>query len=182
MASRVPIRHQTDGMLDENHLRAVIASLPCPWRERNGVLFIPTWSNSVKGRDWSRRLKQLGREVNPEASKVLDDDGFKSTDSVFRVIAVLTGQRLKSPPTEVFKAPPAEVACLLREQLLALHLRAMGLSHIVVAHQPIRDSLLVVRGNELTTCRKYDAADLGQQAYGVAFMVHEVAVPASVAA
>jgi hypothetical protein len=176
------VRHHVDGMLDENHLKAVLASLPCPWRERNGVCYIPTWSDSVKGRDWSRRLKQLGREVNPEACKVLKDDGFKTTDNVFRVIAVLTGRHLVSPPSEIFKVPPAEVACLLREQLLSSHLRAMGLSHIVVTHQPIQGNLLVVRGNELATCREPDPADLGQQAYGLAFMVHEVAVPtASVA-
>ncbi len=175
--TRTPVRHQTDGMADDHHLNTFIASLPRPWRERSGVFYLPLWSDSMKGRDWSRRLKQLGREVQPGARKVLEDSGFETTVNIFRIIAILTARHKSSPLRDIFKTPPAEVGCLLREQLLARHLRLMHLSHVVIAHKPIQGNLLVIRENELTTCHERDPVDLGQQAYGIAYMVHEVAIP-----
>ena len=164
------------------------------WREKDDVIYLLTWSNGTSGQAWSRHLVQGGHPVMPDAGQMLRSKSFHPTNEIVRMVAILKGKYLvgrhKIPEVQrAFRAHPLvaphpEVACLLRSQLTGQHLQAMGLSHIVVAHEPLpgHSHRLVLGQENLFVCNTNDPVDLGQQRPGIAFIASEHASPLSLAA
>lgn len=118
------------------------------WREEDGVIYFSVTSDGTTGKDWITRLGMgylLGRD---HATQLLLSSDFKSTTGVTTEIVVLKGvsfqdkdRIMKNIRAEAYKRklskPNIEVACLIREKFSDSEIKAMGLWHIVVMHEPV---------------------------------------------
>ncbi len=160
------------------------------WREQDGVIYFSVTSDGTTGEDWITRLESKGRRIGNLANQVLHSPDFKPTSGVTTEVAVLKGMlfsdddritkkiRAKADKCKLTK-PNAEVACLICEKFTDEELEAMGLSWIVVMHEPIEDSdgvpiLLVADrhddGRWLSACYAYPGGRWGR-GFGFAFAV-----------
>ncbi|MDP2909677.1 MAG: hypothetical protein Q8N69_01230 [bacterium] len=119
------------------------------WREENGVIYLEVTSDGATGPEWVERLEGKGFRLSDYAKSVLRSQDFKPTNGVTYRIAVRKGTLSGRITTSEIRAeagrrnletPNAEAACLIREKFSDEDLEDMGLSWIVVFHEPIKDS------------------------------------------
>ncbi len=133
------------------HEELLVYEPPCSWRERDGVIYFSVTSDGTTGREWITRLKDKGFRLGLSAEEVLRSPDFNPTSGVTTEVAVLKGTlfeynnritkkiRAEADKRKLSK-PNAELACLIREKFTDKEIEAMGLSHIVAMHEPIKDS------------------------------------------
>ena len=121
------------------------------YTEKNNIITFKVTSNGKTGAEWIDRLKKKGFRVSDYAKSILISDDFKPTKGITTEVAVLKGMlfedknRLtKNIRTEAEKRklqkPDAEIACLIREKFTDEELEKMGITWLVVMHEPIEDS------------------------------------------
>jgi len=121
------------------------------WREENNVIYFSVTSDGTTGEQWIARLESKGYHVSDYAKSLLRSKDFQPTSGVTTEIAVLKGMIFKdadrvtkkirkNAEDRKFSTPNAEVACLIREMFTDEEIKAMGLSWIVIMHEPIKDS------------------------------------------
>ncbi len=156
------------------------------WREENGVVYFSVTSDGTDGRGWVERLQKKGFRVGGD--NVFFNPSFKPTKGVVYNIAVIKGntfeedsrttRNIREDATERrFLDLHPEAAGLIREKFSDEDLEAMGLSGIIVMHEPVRDLsgipiiLAVIReagGRLLDTC--LGGSDIRwRKGYGFAF-------------
>lgn len=140
---------------------------PTNWIKKDGIIHFTVESTGRNGHDWSVRLHQAGFEKSGNAEETLRSTKFTPSIGVYKIAvmpipvslhrAFSMGEILNHTEKKgLTKRPPADVACLIREQFLDIELREMGLGSIMVMHEGICNSagddvLLAVevgRGNE----------------------------------
>jgi hypothetical protein len=121
------------------------------WFEKEGVIYFSVTSDGTTGEEWIKRLEDKGFRVVDYTKSVLRSPDFKPTNGVTTEVALLKGMLFKDSNriTKEIRAkaadrkletPNAEIACLIREQFTDEEIKAMGLTWIVVMHEPIKDS------------------------------------------
>ncbi len=134
---------------------ASIGVLPVPkshdWIEKDGgVICFSVTSDGTTGPEWMMRLKNSNNRLGVKVGTILRLEDFKPTKGVTTRIEVLKGQLFSDSDRymPVIRAeaerrglsiPNAEIACLIREKFSNEEMEFMGLSSIVVMHEPIRD-------------------------------------------
>jgi len=137
------------------------------WRKKNGVIYFTVTSDGTTGEEWIKRLEKGGYNVGFYAKQLLNSKDFRPTKGVKYEIAVLKGvlfpdddRVTKKIRAEADKrkltTPNAEVACFIREMFTDKEIKAMGLTWIIVMHEPIKDSRGVLH------LLSVDRDDLGQ--------------------
>jgi hypothetical protein len=115
------------------------------------VIYFSVTSDGTTGSQWIKRLERKGFQTSDWARQVLNSPDFVPTSGVTTEIAVLKGMLFEDADriTKNIRAeasrrnltkPNPEVACLIREAFSDEVLETMGLSWIVVMHEPIKDS------------------------------------------
>lgn len=118
------------------------------WREEESIIYFSVKSDGTTGKEWINRLENEGFRIKHEAELVLGSKDFKSTPGLVTEIAVLNGLLFKDSDRTDFAIrrfaerrnlvpPNLEVACLIREALSDREIEMMGLSSIVVMHNPV---------------------------------------------
>lgn len=126
----------------------IISECPKKWHEENGVIYFTVTSDGTTGEAWIERLESKGFDVSRYAKGVLRSADFRPTSGVTTEIAVLKGalfansnrvtKNIRANATErKFTSPNAEIACLIREKFTGAEIKDMGLSAIIVMHEPI---------------------------------------------
>lgn len=121
------------------------------WREQDGVIYFSVTSDGTIGEEWIKRLKSKGFYITETAKRMLRSPHFSPTNGVTIEVAILKGTIFKDDDrimgnvyAEAKKrklmTPNVEVACLIREKFMGEEIEAMGLSWIVVVHEPIKGS------------------------------------------
>ena len=124
------------------------------WREETSVsiIYFSVTSDGTTGRNWITRLETLGVRVSNEARVLLRSPDFKPTSGLTTKIAVRKSTPLDDKDwwgIEEIRAeagqrklgkPEPEVACLIREKFTDEEIEVMGLSRILIMHEPIDDS------------------------------------------
>lgn len=129
----------------------VVSESTLRWREQDGVIYFSVTSDGTTGPQWIKRLKKKGFQTSDWARQVLNSPDFVPTSGVTTEVTVLKGMLFedadritKNICAEASRRnltkPNPEVACLVREAFSDEELEAMGLSWIVVMHEPIIDS------------------------------------------
>jgi len=122
------------------------------WYEKDGIIYFSVTSDGTNGEEWIARLKKNGLGVTDYAKSLLRSEDFKPTKGVKYEIAVLKGtlstdsdRTTKKIRAEADKrkliTPSAEIACLVREMFTDENLKAMGITWLVIMHNPIEDFL-----------------------------------------
>jgi hypothetical protein len=143
-------------------------------------------SNNASGKKWIARLKQAGFFIHDEG--LLLSKNFKATKGVTYNVVIYKGKlwskndrtsdNIKSRAAYASLAYPSlEIACLIREKISDKEIDAMGLSSIVIMHEPIKASkdmlYLVVHhddfGSWLDTIH-FSSGDLWDESCGFAFI------------
>lgn len=120
-----------------------------PCREQDGVACLSVTSRNTTGEEWVEGLHVGGR-----AKSLLLSKDFKPTDGITTEVVVLKGALFEdsTDSSEILKkvcpegssrkleTPNAEIICLIREKFTNEELEALGLSSIIVMHEPIKDS------------------------------------------
>lgn len=160
------------------------------WKDNgDGTIdFVLPPTDGTTGEQWIKRTEKKGNHISDFAKQVLLSKGFKPTTGVTYTVKVLKGsffsdscRTTKNILAEAKKYKlsniNAEAACLIREYFMDEELRAMGLLHIVVMHDPIKHSdgsrwLLVARldgGGQCLDCFYFNLADVWDRIHGFAF-------------
>jgi hypothetical protein len=120
------------------------------WREQDGVIYFSVTSDGTTGEDWIIRLESKGFRVGDYAKQVLRSPDFKPTNGVTTEVAVLKGMlfpdkdritkkiRVEANKRKLGK-PSAELACLIRLKFADKEIEDMGLTWLIVMHEPIKD-------------------------------------------
>lgn len=129
----------------------LVSELTHSWREEDGIIYLSVTSDGTTGEAWIKRLEDKGFRLSNYAKSVLRSPDFKPTSEVTTEIVILKGMlfadndritkniRVEADKRKLEK-PNAEVACLIREMFTDKEIEAMGLTWIVVMHEPIKDS------------------------------------------
>lgn len=130
----------------------IVSEPPRSWREEDGVIYFSVTSDGTSGVDWITRLESKGFRVGEYVKEVLRTPAFKPTSGVTTEVAVLKGKdmlfgdldRSTSNIRDLatrhkLTTLDAEVACLIRLKFTDREIGQMGLWHIVVMHEPIKD-------------------------------------------
>lgn len=126
------------------------------WREQDGVIYFTVTSDGTTGPQWIERLEKRGFRLSKYAKDVLKSEDFKPTNRVKTDIAVLKGELFSDEDRVTSKIREnaegrkltksnAELGCLIRDTFTDEEIEAMGLTWIVVMHEPIKDSDGVLR-------------------------------------
>lgn len=118
------------------------------WREEEEVIYLTVTSDGTTGPDWINRFADRKRGVSGYARMILDSPCFVTTSGVTSEIAILKSSLFgKAGPTNYDaraegdrrnqRAPTPEIACLLRYGFTDYEMGRMGLSRIVVMHEPL---------------------------------------------
>ena len=103
-------------------------------------------------RQWIKRLEKKGFRVCDDAKQLLLSSEFKPTKGVIHEVVIIKGDYWKKDDERTtaniraeadkrkLEKPNAEVAFLIREKFTDKELEAMGLTWIIVMHEPIKDS------------------------------------------
>lgn len=120
------------------------------WYEENGIIRFSVTSDGTTGEAWAARLEAKGLWLDGGAKLLLGSSHFQPTKGITTRIAVLKGllfgddERANRHVCEYaeksrFVTPRLEVACLIRDKFSDEEMKSMGLSRIVVMHDPFRD-------------------------------------------
>lgn len=121
------------------------------WREEDGKIYFSVVSDGTTGPEWIERLKKNGCKVEESAKNILRSNGFNPTIGGITTVVVLKNELFEENDRNTknirveadkrnFVKPNAEIACLIREKFLDKEIEDMGISTIVVMHEPIKDS------------------------------------------
>ena len=121
------------------------------WREKDGVIYFSVTSDGTTGEEWIARLEGKGFRVAEDSKSVLRSEDFKPTTGITTEVAVLKGmlfennERITKNIRKVagdrkLETPNAEIACLIREMFTDEEIKAMGLTWIIVMHEPIENT------------------------------------------
>lgn len=122
----------------------------CAWREEDGVIRFTVVSDGTTGKGWISRMHKNDIAVGDMAEELLLSSHFKPTKGVVTHVAVLKGTLFDerhritrdvrtAASLRRLAMPNPEVSCLIREAFTNAEIRAMGLSLIVVMHEPIKE-------------------------------------------
>jgi len=129
----------------------VVSEPTCRFREKDGVIYLAVTSNGMTGPQWIEHLEGKGFRVSDYAKQPLRSKDFRPTTGMTYEIAILKGLlfeendrvtskiRAKAESLNLTK-PNAEVVCLIRENFSDEEIKAMGLTRIIVMHEPIKDA------------------------------------------
>lgn len=120
------------------------------WREENNVVYFSVTSRGTTGEGWIERFERKFYRYGECAEHVLRSPHFKSTNGVTTRVAILKNMhvRVGNPNTKEIcteagmrklSTPAPELACLIREKFTDREIKVMGLTRIVVMHEPIND-------------------------------------------
>ncbi len=132
-------------------LRGEISVTEPKWREQNGVIRFSVISDGTTGDEWIKRLFKKGFRLGNFVRSILLSPDFKATSGMKTEVIILkkmffdNGKRttdniLAFATENNFTRPNPETACLIREMFTDEEMESMGLSHIVIMHDPIEDS------------------------------------------
>ncbi|MDD3102426.1 MAG: hypothetical protein PHE59_04770 [Patescibacteria group bacterium] len=121
------------------------------WREQDDVIYFDVTSDGTTGPEWINRLMKNDFRISSQGEQLLCSSEFKSTKSITYHIAVFKSMLFKDEERCTKKireeaksrklgTPNAEIACLIRESFTDGEVKAMGLSNILVMHEPIKNS------------------------------------------
>jgi hypothetical protein len=144
-----------EGMLWLEALKKFLRKEECwpkRWIEKDNVIYFTLVSNGKTGDEWITYLNSKKFPVGSYAQSVLRHGNFKPTRAgTVHNVAVLKGDSFSdnSRTTKDIRAeakkrkmtdPHAEVACLIRDAFSDKEIEEMGLSWIIIMHEPIPDS------------------------------------------
>jgi len=120
------------------------------WNREKDVIRFSLTSDGTTGKDWIPRLEGKGFRVGEYTRHVLLSKDFVVTTGVVTEVAVLICPKLSGTDRNIYNVldnatrqmlikPNAELACLMREKFTDNDIKAMGISYIVVMHEPIND-------------------------------------------
>ena len=166
------------------------------WQERDGIIYLSVVSDGTAGYRWITRLERQGIHLGRHVTDILSSRAFKPTSGITTRIAILKGNRFTDGTriTETIRAeaarhnlitPSIEMACLIRERLSDVALKAMGLNWVITMHDPVRDSegelaLLSAVPSEScpwleTCCGDADSAWVGTEGFAFAVAPDRIA-------
>jgi hypothetical protein len=142
----------------ERFLRGeVTVSAPSkPYRQEDGVTTLSVTSDGTDGEGWITRLEGKGYDLPDDTKQVLRSPSFKPTYGVTTEVVILKGLlftdasryttsiRGEAKKRNLFK-PNVELACLIRDKFSDREINAMGLTAVVVMHDPIKNALGMFR-------------------------------------
>ncbi len=120
------------------------------WFEKDGVIYFTVTSNGKSGKEWIKHFESKGIKIGDYASKILLKIKPSKKGTVTQ-IAVIKGEffsdhnrimsniRIEADKRK-FEKLNAEVECLIRDMFTDEEIEKMGLSWIVIMHEPIKDS------------------------------------------
>ena len=121
------------------------------WRERDGFICLSSLtSDGTTGDGWISRFKESGVNLSRYTKNALRSSAFQPTNGISTDIVILRGalfsdaHRIISNIRDVgtackFTKPNAEAACLIRMMLTDKMIEEMGLTWIIVMHEPIKE-------------------------------------------
>ena len=118
------------------------------YRDTFGAIRFSVTSYGTTGEEWIRRLESMRYSVTEGSKRLLRSERFKPTCGKTTEIAVIKGRPFHDEERRVAKIhseayarkysqPNAEIACLIREKFSDEDIASMGLTWIVVMHDPI---------------------------------------------
>ena len=121
------------------------------WSESDGAVTFSVTSDGTTGEQWIKRFEAKHFRTGPYVQEILLSPDFQPTSGVTTKVVVLKGKSFgnidRTTETIRFEAarrqfvtPNAEVACLISEYLSSSDMEEMGLTWIVIMHEPIVDS------------------------------------------
>lgn len=127
------------------------------WQEQqaqnnNYFICFSVASDGTTGEEWIERLISKGFRVSKQAQEILISKRFEPTTCETKEIVILKGTFWEEKSSRLianirFQAekfglltPDPEIACLIRERFIDRDIEDMGLSRIVVMHDPIEDN------------------------------------------
>ncbi|MEN9341763.1 MAG: hypothetical protein RIQ54_19 [Candidatus Parcubacteria bacterium] len=163
------------------------------WHKEDGIIYFSVAYDGVTGKNLIKHLQDDGVSIGNYAKQVLHSLDLGSTSIVGKTttkIAVLPGKlftdnhRTKNKicaeaKRRGFIEPPAELTCLVSDCLFSEDIQAMGLSCVVVMHEPIvghdgDQVLLVVDGfNNSRSIHACKSTHKWNPSVGFAFIVPE---------
>lgn len=120
------------------------------WIEKDGVItFTLPPTDGTTGEQWITRTEEKGNHVGDYAKQLLRSKDFKPTTGKVYQVQVLKGELFSNDnrSTKNIRAkakkhklitPNAEMACLIRENFSGEELEEMGLTWLVIMHEPIK--------------------------------------------
>ncbi len=108
-------------------------------RMQDGTVTVEVTTNGKTLDEWWQKFEQDGRPVRASFYKVQFDPSVNQTYQVTIVPQNLPGE-VKAKMEKKLRAPSLEVAFLLHEMLSPTDMSVLGLSEILVRHQPVRFS------------------------------------------
>ena len=128
----------------------VISGPTSLWFEKDGMIYFTVTSNGKSGKDWIKHFESKGIKIGDYARQILLKIKPSKKGTVTQ-IAVIKGEffsddnritsniRIEADKRK-FGKPNAEVGCLIRDMFTDEEIKKMGLSWIVIMHEPIKDS------------------------------------------
>ena len=121
------------------------------WREADGVIYFSVTSDGTTGEQWVSRLEDKGFYLDEYVKEMLCSPDFKPTNGVATEVAVLKGMLfatnhrsienvLSNSKRRKLIRPNTEIACLILEKFSKKQVKQMGLSCLLVMHEPIHTS------------------------------------------
>lgn len=129
-------------------LRGELVGAPNRWKRNGDIVQIIVSSDGTTGPQWVEIFKRKGVKFSTKyTEEALLSPAFTPTSGVVTELAILppnswgnwercTEKVRGYATTRNLSAPDIEVACILRDMFTAGELLDMGLSHIVVMHDP----------------------------------------------
>lgn len=145
-------------------------------------------SDGTTGQEWGRHLKKKGCSIDFFARDLLLSQSFKPTINTRTKVVVLRRKAWSKMTYENVResagnlgliAPHAEVACLICEKFTNRDMEAMGLSSIVVMHEPVTGSSVKLP-DEFLVLLRVGRGELGNPKIGTIFTLPNRRVPLDV--